>query len=113
MPIATAAEPRRRLALRQTGTSGRPPIFAKRRRHGTIHRKYIAPNPIAISTYSFWRFNDDSKLDMAALTWRKADLIQSNYCGFRWKISAAYLQVQTATVNGLSFGCPPTKICDA
>jgi sugar phosphate isomerase/epimerase len=22
------------------------------------------PNPIAISTYSFWRFNDDSKLDM-------------------------------------------------
>jgi sugar phosphate isomerase/epimerase len=24
----------------------------------------FVPNPIAISTYSFWRFNDDSKLDM-------------------------------------------------
>jgi sugar phosphate isomerase/epimerase len=29
----------------------------------TAPEPYV-PNPIAISTYSFWRFNDDSKLDM-------------------------------------------------
>ena len=68
----------------------------------------FVPNPIAVSTYSFWRFNDDSKLDMVKCIDLAArygfDAVELLRIQMEDVVSDAYLQQlkRQAFVNGLS-----------
>ena len=66
------------------------------------------PNPIAVSTYSFWRFNDDSKLDMVKCIDLAArygfDAVELLRVQMEDQVDDAYLQKlkRQAFVNGMS-----------
>ncbi len=95
-------------ALGQGNAFASPHSFVDMSSQEPASEPTFVPNPIAVSTYSFWRFNDDSKLDMVKCIELAArygfDAVELLRVQMKDVVDDAYLQKlkRQAFVNGMS-----------
>ncbi len=95
-------------ALGQGNAFASPHSFVEMNSQEPASEQTFVPNPIAVSTYSFWRFNDDSKLDMVKCIELAArygfDAVELLRVQMEDVVDDAYLQKlkRQAFVNGMS-----------
>ena len=95
-------------ALGQGNAFASPHSFVEMNSQEPASEQPFVPNSIAVSTYSFWRFNDDSKLDMVKCIELAArygfDAVELLRVQMEDLVDDAYLQKlkRQAFVNGMS-----------